>query len=452
MSIRRTQWLTCRRLLSAVLVVACALAAPRAQAQFLSQQVGGVWIDADGLVTTIQTDRLNDLRRQRADAFRAAPADLQAKGLRKISLRRLEEAIAAHPDDNTPLPEDIRYLGGLQQLQYVFVYPEQRDIVIAGPAEGWKLNALGEVVGVTTNRPVLLLDDLLVALRSIQGAQATGILCSIDPTNEGLARSAALMKRLTNPGNNINPVLAQLEQAVGPQTITVKGVPDTSHFAAVLVAADYGMKRIAMGFEQSPVRSLPSYLQMIKSSGKRAAGVFPRWWLEPRYEAILADADGLAYELRGSSVKCMTEDQALDAGGQRRASGKTDPLAKKWSDLMTAHYDELSQKDAVFGQLRNCVDMAVLAALVMKENLTAKAGWSMPVLLDAQQAPVMRFHAPHQVDSQASAVEARGRWIISVSGGVMINPWQPVAQTRPSAELGAVRREVAEPPKGWHWD
>ena len=276
MSIQRIQMLT-RRVLPAILVVACGLlAATGARAQFFrSQQVGGVWIDADGLVTTIQTDRLNDLRRQRADAFRAAPADLQAKGLRKISLRRLEEAIAAHPDDNTPLPEDIRYLGGLQQLQYVFVYPEQRDIVIAGPAEGWKLNALGEVVGVTTNRPVLLLDDLLVALRSIQGAQATGILCSIDPTNEGLARSAALMKRLTNPGNNINPVLAQLEQAVGPQTITVKGVPDTSHFAAVLVAADYGMKRIAMGFEQSPVRSLPSYLQMIKSSGKRRPACFP---------------------------------------------------------------------------------------------------------------------------------------------------------------------------------
>ncbi len=417
------------------------LSVPAAQAQFFTQQVGGVSIDANGLVSTIQTDRVNDLRRQRADAFRAAPADLQAKGLRKISLRRLEEAIAAHPDDGTPLPDDIRYLGGLQQLQFIFVYPEARDIVIAGPAEGWKLNALGEVVGVTTNRPVLLLDDLLVALRSIDAARASGILCSIDPTNEGLARSAALMKQLTDPGDDIKGVLNQLEQAVGPQTITVKGVPDTSHFAAVLVAADYGMKRIAMGFEPSPVRGLPSYLQMIKSSGKRTAGMLPRWWLEPRYEAILSDADGLAYELRGSSVKCMTEDQALDAGGQRRASGKTDPLAKKWSDLMTAHYDELCAKDAVFGQLRNCVDMAVLAALVMKENLTAKAGWSMPVLLNAQQAPAMRYYAAHQVDSQASAVQARGRWIVSVSGGVLINPWQRVAETKPGAELdtGAAR-------------
>ncbi len=140
----------------ALLAIFSLVAVPVAQAIFRTQQVGGVWIDADGMVTTIEVDRLNDLARQRAHGFNAAPADLAAKGLRKISLRRLEEAIAAHPDDNTPMPEDIRFLGGLQQIQYVFVYPEQRDIVIAGPAEGWKLNALGEVVGVTTNRPVLL--------------------------------------------------------------------------------------------------------------------------------------------------------------------------------------------------------------------------------------------------------------------------------------------------------
>ena len=80
----------------------------------------------------------------------------------------------------------MRYLAGMQRVQYVFVYPQHNDIVLAGPGEGWKLNAQGEVVGITTNRPVLLLDDLKVALRSIEAVQTTGISCSIDPTPDGM--------------------------------------------------------------------------------------------------------------------------------------------------------------------------------------------------------------------------------------------------------------------------
>jgi hypothetical protein len=438
-------------LLAAVLLAVVAVSSPSAKAQFVNQQVGGVSINANGLLTNIQVDQLNDLKRARQDAFMAVPGALQDKGLRKISLRGLENAIAEHRKNGTPLTDEIRYLGGLQRIQYIFAFPERGDIVIAGPAEGWKLNALGEVVGVTTNQPVLLLDDLMVALRSINDAQATGISCSIDPSNEGLARSAALAKRLTNPGDNIQPILNQLEEAVGPQTITVKGVPDTSHFARVLVAADYRMKRIAMGFEESPVRGLPSYLGMIKSSGKRNANMLPRWWLEPSFAAILADADGLAFEFRGASVKAMTEDQFLDANGQRQASGKTDGLAKKWSDLMTAHYEELSQQDAIFGQLRNCIDMAVLAALISKEDLAGKCGWEMAVLTDTD-VPVESYYAPHQVDSQASAVQKNGAWILSVSGGVMINPFQSVAEPQRSEELASIRAKTADPAGNWWWN
>jgi len=452
MSIRRfTASLLRPMLLAAAVTVLAGLLTAPAEAQFINQQVGGVSIDATGLLSKIQVDQLDDLKRFRQQAFAAVPGDLQDQGLRKISLRGLEAAIAELRKQGQPLTDDIRYLGGLQRIQYVFVYPERGDIVIAGPAEGWKLNALGEVVGVTTNRPVLLLDDLLVALRSIEGAQSTGILCSIDPTNEGLARSAALLKRLTNPGNNIQPVLDQLENAVGPQTITVKGVPETSHFARVLVAADYRMKRIAMGFDESPIQQLPSYLQMLSASNARSVSNLPRWWLEPTFDAILADADGLAFEFRGASVKSVTEDQFLDASGQRKSSGKVDGLATKWSDLMTKHYDELSRHDAIFGQLRNCIDMAVLAALIQKENLSEKTNWSMPLLLSAE-LPVEIYNAPHQVASLASAVQRKGAWYLSVSGGVMINPWQPAAQSQPSAELASIREKAAAPANGWWWN
>jgi hypothetical protein len=451
MSIRNHTGARARIVLPAALAVAGLLAATQAQAQFVTQQVGGVSIDARGVLTKIRADELNELKRERQAAFAAVPADLKDTGLRKVSLRRLEAAIAEQHKDGAPLADDIRYLAGLQRIQYVFVYPDQQDIVIAGPAEGWKLNALGDVVGEKSNRPVMLLDDLLVALRSIEGAQATGILCSIDPTPEGLSRVSALARKLTNPGANIQPILDELEQAVGPQMITVKGVPDTSHFARVLVAADYRMKRIAMGLDESPVAGLPNYLEMVKTTGRAPKNMLPRWWLEPDYDSILKDAEGLAYEFRGAAVKALTEEEMFTASGQKQATGKADPRAQKWADLMTAHYDELSVKDPIFGQLRNCIDLAVLAALVHKENLAEKAGWSM-ALLAGSDLPVENYHAPRQVDSQASAVAKGGAWVLSVSGGVLINPWRPVAEPKPSAEPAAERTKAAGTGNGWWWN
>ena len=153
---------------------------------------------------------------------------------------------------------------GLQRVKYVLVYPEQQDIVLAGPAEGWRVDSLGSVVGATSGRPVLTLDDLMVALRVAESSNRSGISCSIDPTPEGLQRMQQLRRHSVQQQG---PQVAgrQMEEAVGPQTITVTGVPATSHFARVIVAADFRMKRLAMDFEPAPVDGMPSFLDMVKS-------------------------------------------------------------------------------------------------------------------------------------------------------------------------------------------
>ena len=53
-----------------------------------------------------------------------------------------------------------------------------------------------------TGRPLLLLEDLIVALRAIDGARMGGMRCSIDPTPEGVARLQKVLtstKQVTNP-------------------------------------------------------------------------------------------------------------------------------------------------------------------------------------------------------------------------------------------------------------
>ena len=95
-----------------------------ARAQFVQQQVGGVSIDARGVVNNVRIDELNELKRERQRAMQAVPGELKGAAMRKVSLRQLEAAIAEHRKGGTPLSDDMRYLAGLQRIQYVFVYPE----------------------------------------------------------------------------------------------------------------------------------------------------------------------------------------------------------------------------------------------------------------------------------------------------------------------------------------
>ena len=46
------------------------------------------------------------------------------------------------------LTDEMRYLAGLQRVRYVFYYPDSKDIVLAGPAEGWVPDLAGRIVGI----------------------------------------------------------------------------------------------------------------------------------------------------------------------------------------------------------------------------------------------------------------------------------------------------------------
>lgn len=425
---------------------------------FIGQAVGGISIDAHGVLLNAERDNLNKLRALRAQALAEVPGDLrQPTELRKVSLRGLAAAIDDCRQNNRPLPDEVKYLAGLQRIRYVFVYPERQDIVLVGFGEGWKVGDTGEVVGAKTGRAVLLLDDLLVALRSAMQAAQGGISCSIDPTAEGLRRYQQAMKFQQTIGPDPQATMRGIEQQLGPQTITVTGVPETSHFARVLVAADYRMKRLAMNFDPPPVAGLPSYLQMMRSGGRGRHSAMPRWWLATSYEPLLTDAEGLAWELRGPGVKAMTEEDFLTANGDRVHSGKASPLAQKWADNMTAKYDELSKRDPIFGALRNCMDLAIIAALTFKENLPAKAHCDLSTLIGPDGPPVDAFAAPKQVDSQASFVQRGDDWIISASGGVLIHSWGVADNKEQSDTLDTLRSKAATPnnaqqPTAWWWN
>jgi hypothetical protein len=253
---------------------------------------------------------------------------------------------------------------------------------------------------------------------------------------------------LTNIGNR-DETLAMIEDALGPQRISVTGVPTTSHFARTMVAADFRMKRIAMNFEPAPVDGLPSFLSMMPARGR--GNMMPRWWLAPNYEPLAKTADGLAWELRGPGVKCLTEQDYLNDAGEKVHSGEVSPAATKWAERMTDRFAELADHDSAFGQLRNVMDLAIVGALIEKERLFAAAGeLETPWIMGQEELD--RYPTPTQTASQASAVRKRGAWVISASGGVEIVPWQIADKVETVEAIGAKRADMAADVNEFWWE
>ncbi len=352
-----------------------------------------------------------------------------------------------------PAGDELANLAGLVRVQFVLVYPDRGDLVLAGPAEAWKVDGQGNLVGQATGQPVLQLDDLVVALRTAKNAASDeGITCSINPTPEGLKQLQRLLKTPGLTGNDAT--VRRLEETLGPQRISVRGVPAESHFAQVLLAADFMMKRLAMNLEPTPIDGMPSYMDMLQtSSSTLSRTAMPRFWMAPRYEPLLKDAEGLAFELRGGGVQAVTEEGFLGRDGAVVSGrGKEDPLARKWAETMTAKYEELSAALPIFAELRNCIDLAVVAALLLKEDLPGISGCDLSLLMDDTKIQVARYQAPKTVASRASLVRKGQQWIVSVSGGVQVDSWSVVNRVETRPELAKVREAAAPVDERWWWD
>lgn len=259
--------------------------------------VGGISVNAEGIVSNVKVEARQMLRQALLKTVKPVAAELNAPvELRKVSLKGLETALADAQQNNLgQVPDEVKYVAGLQRIQYVVLVPEENDILLVGPAEGWKVDENGNVVGVTTGRPVLQLDDLAMAFRTVNAARTGGISCSIDPTPEGLQN----LQKFVRTHKQMGPgTLDGMQQALGQQDIKVTGVPGDSHFARVLVASDYHMKRIAMNLDPSPVKGLVGFLDLVRTQNTSLTNMMPRWWLACNYEPLICSEDRLTWELR----------------------------------------------------------------------------------------------------------------------------------------------------------
>jgi hypothetical protein len=454
------QAIACRKVFLLVAVVALLggwLTHP-ADAQITG--LAGVAIDAQGVV---HKQRAKDPagNRERAAAALANLSQNVAKAsrLRKISLTRLEQAIRDAQGGPT---DEMRYLAGLLRVRYVFFYPDSHDIVIAGPAEGWMDDVNGRVVGIKSGRPVVQLQDLVVALRAFppgkEGVRMIG--CSIDPTREGLANMQAFLR---NAGSSFmdgqQQMVAQvmtekLPEALGMQVVTVIGVSPKTHFAQVLVEADYRMKLIGIGLDR-PLVKMVAFVDKANPSQVSRNALF-RWYFVPDYKCLRVTDDKLAMELVGDGVKLIGEDEMVGAGGQRSKAGRANAASAAFATSFTRNYSALAATAPVYAQLRNLVDLAVCAAFIQDQGYYGKAGWDLGLLANEKGYAVETYNAPQQVEATVAAIMKGSRLMTPIGGGVHIEARSALRSENllqdEKDKLDQAHNAVSLPAGRWWWD
>jgi len=470
-------WVSSRRVM-AVIVCCALLAANRAS---VAQDIGGggggggtigtspfsgVAVDADGVLQRLQAaDPTGQLMMTRVEQAKATLGDVaKATQLRKVSLTRLiaqvNKAIAeGHGPDDAML-----HLAGLTRIRYVFYYPETKDIVLAGPAEGWVETPDGRLVGLTSGQPVLQLEDLAVALRTFapEGKKNPLVYCSIDPTQDGLARMQQFLSEVgrTIPRGNEEAfeqyVVEGLRETLGLQVITVGGVPASTHFAQVMVEADYRMKLIGIGLEQPPV-NIASFVSLANPAAM-ARNALQRWYFVPDYQRIKVAADGLAAEFVGAGVKLVGEDEVVTQEGGRRATTGQSGASRKFTRSFTEKYHQLAARAPVYAQLRNCIDMLVAAAFIQQHDLYGQAGIDLGALGDENAYTVEKYNAPKQVAAAVNSMWKGNRLMTPIGGGVEIRAGQAIDAANTIADDGNVAKAKeaidisALPANQWWWD
>ncbi len=423
----------------------------------------GVVVDAQGVIRVLSMPDTKLDRMRRKAAARQLPGDLQQPSkLRKVALGRLEAAVRAALEAGQPVPDEMANLAGLTRVQYVFIYPatgdQPGDIVLAGPAEPWVRDAFGRPIGVESTTPLVQLEDLAAALRAFPPGQPADLLvgCSIDPTQEGLANMQAFLNKigLVNPQGSMLEIVNGMREALGPQTVTIDGISPRTHYAQVIVEADYRMKLIGIGLEKPPVR-MSTWIDLT-SAGSVAANALQRWYFAPNYECLRVSEDSLGVELVGEGVKLLGADEMVMPDGSRKSSQRSSRASKLFTQAFTLKYSQIAARHPVYAQLKTLIDLAITAAYLQEHDAYGRAGWGAEIFRDESAYAIERFTPPQQIDCAVNAVRKGSRLLTPIGGGVVMTPRLALDPTNLSfdedGQLAKTRDAIVLPADRWWWD
>ncbi len=221
-----------------------------------------------------------------------------------------------------------------------------------------------------------------------------------------------------------------------------------------MTEADYRMKLIGIGLEQ-PTVPLVTYISKIGFGGNNA---LIRWYFVPNYEALAVSEDGLALKLVGQGVKLVGEDELVRADGSRTASKSSNAASKAFTADFTKKYEQIANTNPIYAQLRNLIDMSIVAAYMQDRHFYDQINWDLGVFGKESQYTVENLAAPKQVQTAVNAIMKGSKLITPIGGGVAIEAHKALNENNIKNDDGTAQKARGQislkdiPASQWWWD
>ena len=232
--------------------------------------------------------------------------------------------------------------------------------------------------------------------------------------------------------------------------IKVFGISPRTHFAAVLIEADYRMKRIAIGVEPAPV-PMTTFAEALTSARN---GRLERWWFTPAYDGVLMSPDSRAMKIDGQGVRLQTEHKQIALDGTLRDAGRPSRATLAYANSFTTRYPKIAAASPVYAQLRQLVDLLILAAFLRQHDWYEQADWRAKTYLDEAAFSVERLTAPLSAPVVVNTFWKANRLFTPAGGGVSIEAENALGDSlRVEPGLEELQRMAKPAAKAsWWWD
>jgi hypothetical protein len=258
-------------------------------------------------------------------------------------------------------PENILNLCGLTRVDGFVIDKKNRDIILFGK--------------VFCPLPPLYLEDFVIALRNAWWKYAhlrgntyyySAPGCSIDPDPKVIRKLQQAGRKILSTSEGVKGGLKQWNNICSrPQMVRVLGIPFDTHFAKVMVKADYYMKRFVDGSISTGIPGLTSLTDMTLAEARKdiVKGrnisipliCMNRLWFYPGKNEYLKDKGVVLIKI--CQVKLLTEEEFLTKTGKISGRGHPNPLAQKFTDDFSAKYKEVAQQIPIYKELRTFLDL-----------------------------------------------------------------------------------------------
>jgi len=368
---------------------------------------------------------------------------------RAVSVTMFQEALRS-PNAAGVVPRDLLAMCGLTRVEGYTLDRANADVVIFGKVD--------------PTAPPLHTEDFAIALRSAWLKYAwkeaktryySNPGCSIDPDPAVVRQLSEIGAQIgaTQSPEEMEPLLAQwCEVSKQPQGVRVKGVPRDSHFAAVMVQADYELKRLVDGSVTLQTPGVTSLVDRMMAAAKEdlAQGrdlrgprnTMSRFWFFPGQGKYGLDGDTVT--LLACPVTLLTEEEYLSESGVA-GKGRPEPTARQFAEGFGAHYTAIAQEKPIYQELEGLFRFVTLAKLMKYQNVKVDLCYFLdkfpvsPTQTPRQLSGICRVRRFTQNKETRGGTQTSYLWMPSCGGvsmDVKIKPSDFVKTKRSSSRRG----------------